>query len=119
MVKESDNKRLAKNTLILYTRTFFMMIISLFTVRVVFNVLGADDYGIHSVVAGFVTMFIFITSSLSVTISRFMSIALGSGKENTISSIFSTAIIILTAIAAIIVVAVECIGIPFLNTKMK
>lgn len=119
MAAESENKRLAKNTLILYARTFVMLVISLFTVRVVFNVLGAEDYGIQNVVSGFVAMFMFVTNSLSVTFSRFFSLALGRKEEHKVSSIFSTAIIILFCLAIVIVVAVEAVGIPFLNYKMN
>ena len=61
MSEESNTKRIAKNTLMLYFRQILIMIVSLYTVRVVLNMLGAEDYGIYNVVAGVVTMFSFLS----------------------------------------------------------
>lgn len=67
MATQSENtKRIAKNTLMLYVRMVFGMMVSLYTSRVVLNTLGVEDYGIYNVVGGFVTMF-----SLISTRSRF------------------------------------------------
>ena len=60
-----NNKRIAKNTLLLYFRMLFMMAVSLFTSRVVLNTLGVEDFGIYSVVGGIVGMFVFINNSMS------------------------------------------------------
>lgn len=57
-----NNKRIAKNTLLLYVRMLFIMVVSLFTSRVVLNVLGIEDYGINNVVGGVVAMFGFINA---------------------------------------------------------
>ena len=66
----ANNKRIAKNTLLLYVRTLFIMLVSLYTSRVVLNTLGVSDYGIYNVVGGVVAMFSVISSSLSKNISR-------------------------------------------------
>ena len=72
----SDNrentKRIAKNTLMLYVRMLFSMIVSLYTSRVILNMLGVEDYGIYNVVGGFVSMFSLISSALSSATSRFI-----------------------------------------------
>ena len=53
----ANSKRIAKNTLLLYVRMLFLMLISLYTSRVILNSLGVEDYGIYNVVGGVVTMF--------------------------------------------------------------
>ena len=68
----SNNKRIAKNTLLLYFRMLFLMLISLYTSRVILNALGVEDYGIYNVVGGVVTMFSMLSGSLSAAISRFI-----------------------------------------------
>ena len=72
MSQSANNKRIAKNTLMLYVRTLFVMVISLYTSRVVLQVLGVEDYGVYQVVGGLVAMFSVISSSLSSAISRFI-----------------------------------------------
>ena len=78
MATQSENtKRIAKNTLMLYVRMVFGMLVSLYTSRVVLNTLGVEDYGIYNVVGGFVTMFSLISNSLSTSTGRFLTFELG------------------------------------------
>ncbi len=72
-----NNKRIAKNTLLLYIRMLFMMIVSLYTSRVILDALGVEDFGIYNVVGGVVAMFSVISGSLSASISRFITFELG------------------------------------------
>lgn len=76
---ESGNKRIAKNTAVLYLRMLIMMFISFYTARITLNALGVDDYGINNVVGGLVSMFSLLSSSLSAATSRFMTFGLGQG----------------------------------------
>ena len=76
-----NNKRIAKNTLLLYVRMLFMMIVSLYTSRVILNALGVEDFGIYNVVGGVVAMFSVISGSLSTAISRFITFELGKGDQ--------------------------------------
>ena len=76
----TNNKRIAKNTMLLYMRMLFLMLISLYTSRVVLNSLGVDDYGIYNVVGGVVAMFSVLSGSLSGAISRFLTFELGTGN---------------------------------------
>ena len=69
-----NNKRIAKNTLLLYIRMLFMMIVSLYTSRVILDALGVEDFGIYNVVGGVVAMFSVISGSLSASISRFITL---------------------------------------------
>lgn len=73
----ADKKRLAKNTIYLYIRTLVVMLITLYTSRVVLQALGASDFGIYNVVGGVVVMFSFISGALSTATQRFMSFAFG------------------------------------------
>ena len=73
----ANNKRIAKNTIFLYGRMLVMMMISLYTSRVILNVLGVEDYGIYNVVGGVVSMFSILSASLSAAISRFITFEMG------------------------------------------
>ena len=89
-----NNKRIAKNTLLLYFRMFFMMAVSLYTSRVVLNTLGVEDYGIYNVVGGIVAMFSFINSSMSAATQRYITFALGRDDKVRLKKIFNTSLII-------------------------
>ena len=114
-----NSKRIAKNTLFLYFRTFLIMLISLYTSRVVLNVLGVEDYGIYNVVGGVVAMFTVISGSLSSAISRFITFELGKGDIGRLKRIFSTSINIQLGISLLILVLGEGIGVWFLNYEMN
>lgn len=115
----AKSKTIAKNTVIMYIRMFVMMIIGLYTSRVVLNTLGVDNYGIYNVVGGVVTMFSIISSSLSSSISRFLTFELGHGDIKKLKAIFSTSVIIQIAMAIGMLVIMEVVGIWFLNHKMN
>lgn len=114
-----NNKRIAKNTLMLYLRLFITMAVGLFTSRVVLNTLGISDYGINNVVAGFVSMFSLLTGSLSAAIGRFINVALGKGNTERLKTVFSSSVTIMLAMSVVILVIAEPISIWFLNTKMN
>ena len=86
---QSNNKRIAKNTLLLYLRMLFLMAVSLYTSRVVLSALGVEDFGIYNVVGGVVTMFSMLSGSLSAAISRFITFELGKGNLPKLKRIFS------------------------------
>ena len=115
----SNNKRIAKNTLLLYVRMLFVMAASLFTSRVVLNALGVEDFGIYNVVGGFITMFTMLSGSFSTAISRFITYELGKNDASKLNSIFCTSVNIQLLMSVVVVVAAEIIGIWFLNTKMN
>lgn len=114
----TKTKRIAKNTLVLYARMLFMMVISLYTSRVILNALGVEDYGIYSVVGGFVTMFTILSGSLSAAISRFITYELGTGNKERLNLIFSSSVTIQVAMAVVVALVSEIIGLWFLNYKM-
>ena len=71
-ITQNNSKRIAKNTLLLYIRTFITMAISLYTSRVILEVLGINDFGIYNVVGGFVGMFALISATLTSSTQRFI-----------------------------------------------
>lgn len=114
----SRNKRIFKNTAYLYLRMILVMLVGLYTSRIVLNALGETDYGVYNVVGGITTMFVFINSSMSVATSRFISFAIGENKEKDLKAIYSQAKIIHLLIALVIIVLVETIGLWFLYNKL-
>lgn len=115
----SDNKRIAKNTMLLYFRMVFIMVISLFTSRINLQSLGVENFGIYNVVGGVVAMFSVFSGSLSVSISRFITFELGKGDKEKLKKVFSTAVSIQILLAIGITILAESVGIWFLNTKMN
>lgn len=114
----SDNKRIVKNTMLLYGRMLVMLIVSLYTSRVFLNALGVDDYGIYQVIGGVVSMFTILSGSLSAAISRYITFELGKGNINRQKLVFSTSINIQLILIGILFVVFETVGVWFLNTKM-
>ena len=114
-----NNKRIAKNTLVLYVRMFVMMFIGFFTARITLNALGVDDYGINNVVGGLVSMFSLLSSSLTSASSRFITFALGKGDFEEQKRTFATTVNIHIILAVVVVLAIETIGVWFLNHKLN
>lgn len=114
----TNNKRIAKNTLLLYVRMLLIMIVTLYTSRVVLNALGVVDFGIYNVVGGVVSMFSMLSGSLSAAITRFITYELGKGKSQRLNKIFSSSMNIQIGLSFIILLLAETIGVWFLNIKM-
>lgn len=114
----SNNKRIVKNTIMLYIRMIVNMIISLFTARVVLQTLGVVDYGIYGVIGGVLGMFSFFNSSMSGATSRFLTYELGKGDTDKLKRTFSTAMIIHCAIAILVAILCETIGIWFIREEL-
>lgn len=114
----ANNKRIAKNTLLLYVRLLFTMVVGLYTSRVVLKTLGIEDFGIYNVVGGFVTMFTVLSGSLSAAISRFLTFELGKGDINKLKKVFSSSVTIQMGLSLIIIVIAETLGLWFVNCKM-
>lgn len=112
----SNNKRIAKNTLALYFRTFITMIVGLYTGRVMLQALGVENYGINAVVGGIVGMSSLITSTMSAAISRYITYALGKGDKESLMTMFSTSINAQIVMALIVAVVLEIAGVWFLNS---
>lgn len=118
MSVSENNKRIAKNTLILYVRMFFTMAVSLFTSRVVLQTLGVEDYGIYNVVGGIIAMLSFINGGMVSATQRFLTFGIGKGDILYLKKVFGTSIQIHAIIALLIVLLGETIGLWFLYEKL-
>lgn len=114
-----SNRRIAKNTLMLYARTFITLAISLYTTRVVLQTLGETDYGIYNVVGGVVLLFTFISNSTSSAIQRFLNYELGKKDNAEISKVFSMSINAIVLITVAIVALAETLGLWFVHTQLN
>lgn len=119
MNQRSNNKRIAQNTILLYFRMLFMMAISLYTSRVILNILGVEDFGIYSVVGGIVGLFSFLNGSMSTATQRYLTFEIGIGNLEKLKKTFSLCITIHAIIALIIVILAETVGLWLLSTKMN
>ena len=113
----SNNKRIAKNTIALYFRTFITMIVGLYTGRVMLQALGIDNYGINNVVGGIVGMSAIITGTMSQAISRYVTYALGKGDKAGLCTMFSTSVNAQILMALIVGILLEIAGVWFLNSE--
>lgn len=115
----SNNKRIAKNSLFLYLRMFLSMAITIYTSRIILKSLGVEDYGIYNIVGGIITMFSSIYASLSTAISRFITFALGENDQDKLKKIFVTAINIQILFSLIALILAESIGMWFMHAYMN
>ena len=113
-----NNKRIAKNTLFLYIRMLFVLAISLYTSRVVLQVLGITDFGIYNVVAGFITLFSFLNTSLVGAIQRFYNYEKSVQGEDGVTKVYNASLIIQICLATIVFVLLETFGLWYLNNVM-
>lgn len=113
-----NNKRIAKNTVYLYFRQLLVLVVSLYTSRVVLAELGVVDYGVYNVVAGVVVMFTFINSSMATSTQRFLTFELGKGNFESLNRTFSASLNIHIAIGLLIIILAETIGLWFVNAKL-
>lgn len=115
----SNSSRIAKNTLALYFRQILIMLVSLYTVRVVLNTLGAEDYGIYNVVAGVVVLFSFVNNAMATSVQRFLNFYLGKNDTEKTRNVYSASLVIHGVICLIFVVLAETFGLWFVNAKLN
>lgn len=118
MTNTDNNKRIAKNTLFLYFRMILVLLVSLITTRIVLKALGVIDYGIYNVVAGFVSMFAFLNTSMSNGIQRFYNFRLGVNEEASVTDVYNTALQIQGLLAIVILILLETAGVWYIHTQM-
>lgn len=114
-----NNKRIAKNTFILYVRMLVLMVVSLYTSRIVLDALGVVDYGLYNVVGGIVVALGFLTGTLNTVSSRFITVALGNGDIKEQKKTFCNVLLISICLAICIFIIGETIGLWFLYVKMQ
>lgn len=118
-ISSSSNKRLAKNTITLYIRTVVVLLITLFTSRIILQSLGIEDYGTYNVIGGFVAMFSLLGGTLVSATQRFINVELGKKEDGNPNKIFCTAMGIHIGLSLVMLLAFETVGIWFLNYKMN
>ena len=114
----SNNKRIAKNTIFLYVRMLLIMLVTLYTARVVLRTLGVEDYGLCNVVGGVVSMFAFLNGTMSGATQRFLTFELGLKEKGNFSKVFGAAFTIHVVLALIILFLAETIGLWFVCNKL-
>lgn len=114
-----NNKRVAKNTILLYARLLFAQIIGLYTSRKVLEILGVEDFGIYNVVGGIVVFMTFLNGSMSVATSRYLTVELGKGDEAGYRKVFGMAFHIHAILSLLVLLGAETVGLWFLNTQMN
>ena len=115
----SKTKRIAQNTVVLYFRMIVIMVITLYTSRIVLKALGFEDYGLYNVVGGVVALMSFLKSSMSSSTQRFLSYEMGLGNNENLKNIFSVCLTTHLLIALILLVLAETIGLWFLNSQIN
>ena len=115
----ANNKRIAKNTLMLYIRMILMMAVSLYTSRVILAALGVEDFGLYNVVGGIVVLFSFINNAMVTSTQRFLNYELGRNNSEEAQKVFSASLSIHFVIAAVFFVLAESAGLWFLNNYIK
>lgn len=119
MPERSANKRIAVNTILLYIRMLAIMLVTLYTSRVVLAALGVEDYGIYDVVGGVVTIMGFVNSALSASTSRFLSFELGRGNQQQLNNTFSASLNLHYLAGFIVVLLGETVGLWFFYNKLN
>ncbi|MCX9111810.1 hypothetical protein OKS80_02720 [Aeromonas veronii] len=118
MDNQKKHSRIVKNSLFLYFRMILTLVVTLYTSRVVLNVLGVEDFGIYNVVGGVVTMMAFLSGAMSSATQRFLSFELGKGDRNQFANVFKMSVNIHILIIFIVVVITETLGLWLINTNL-
>ena len=114
--KITAHKRIAKNTMVLYIRMFFMTAVAIYTTRVVLEALGVVDYGIYNIVGGVIGFITMVTSALTLSVQRFLNFELGKGENGNVSQVFSAAVIIHLLFAICLFIILESAGAYYFKT---
>lgn len=114
----SSKSTIAKNTTLLYARTVLIMIVSLYTSRVILQALGVEDYGVYTAIGGIIAFLSMVTGPIDSAISRFLTYELGRGDKDRLRRYFSTGLTTMIIFAVLSVIILETVGIWFLNNKM-
>ena len=117
-IATNRTQTIAKNTVLLYIRSIFIILLSVYTSRVLLNTLGVEDYGTYNLVGGVVAMFLSMKSVFAASVQRFLNYEKGQGNIQRVQEIFSTSVIIHLGISALFVILVECIGMYYIKNVM-
>lgn len=113
------HSRIAKNTIFLYFRMLLIMGVNLYMSRLVLEILGVEDYGLYNVIGGMVVLFSLLSSSLSSSVTRFLSFELGRNRADRLETIFSISLSIYVVLALLIFILVEVVGVWALDNYLN
>ena len=113
-----NSNSLAKNTIYLYVRMLIIMLVSLYTTRIVLEILGVTDYGVYNIVGGVAVSLVFIQNALSSATQRYISYAIGDSEEQSVSQVFSMAVNIHALFSLLSILILESIGLYFVNNVL-
>lgn len=116
---EANSRRVAKNTIVLYSRMLAVMAVGLYTGRVLLQALGVADYGLQSVAGAVIGMITFLNGSLATASSRFLTVEMGQGNVGSLKRVFSTVLTVHFILACIFVILLETVGLLVLETKLN
>ena len=114
----SLNKRIAKNTLFLYGRMIIIMLITLYTSRVILQTLGVDDFGIYNLVGGIAAMFQFLNGTLADATQRYITVEIGRDERGNVNKVFSTCLTLHFILGIIVIILAEPIGLWLIHNKL-
>lgn len=116
--KLSSKASIAKNTTLLYGRTVLIMLVTLYTSRVILNALGVEDFGVYTAIGGIIAFLALVMGPIDSAISRFLTYELGRGNTDSLRRYFSTGLTIMIIFSVLSIILLETVGIWFLNNKM-
>ena len=117
--QSANNKRIAKNTILLYIRMFITLLVSLYTSRVLLQSLGVDDYGIYNIIGGVVVLFSFLSNAMTNSTQRYLNYNVGLNDENGTKKVFCVSMQAHFVIALIVLLFAETIGLWFVGTQLN
>lgn len=115
----SNNKRIAKNTILLYVRMIVVMAVTIYTSRIVLDLLGAEDYGINNIISGVIVLFSFLNTALLTATQRFLNYYIGTGEDKKVNTIFCMSMNTYLILSVIVLLLGETIGLWFVNTQLN
>ena len=118
MAKQLQTKKIAQNTILLYFRMILGMVVSLYTSRVVLQVLGVDDFGIYNIIGGVIVMFSFINTFLTSACQRYFSVSIAKDCIEETKNIFSTSLFIHVLVLLLFAFFAETVGLYFVYNDL-
>ena len=114
-----ENRKIAKNSIILYIRLFISTIVGLYVSRLVLLQLGADDFGLYAVVGGIVSMMNFLNTTMLATTYRFIAVEIGKAEKGNTNKVFNTSLIIHLFLIIVLFVIAETVGVWYIKNYLN
>ena len=118
-VTSVNNKRIFKNTIFLYIRMFIILVVGLYTSRVILKTLGEVDFGIYNVVGGIVTMLAFLSNTMASASQRFFAYEIGRNDFDKLKQTFSSSVFLFAIFSLLCLVIAETVGLWFVYNKLN